>query len=149
MQIADITFGIAQEAQDQLLPTAENYIESDGGFGSFISATLAAILTVAALMVLLYMVWGAIEWITAGGDKGKTEKARDKMTQSMIGIIILVSVLAIYGVLLQFLGITSIELPSYKQVKTIDTNTDGNHGGNNPLQPGPAADGDGDNNKSP
>jgi hypothetical protein len=49
-----------------------------------------AIMVVGGLVVLLYFIQAAIEWITAGGDSGKITKARDRMIQSTIGLFILV-----------------------------------------------------------
>jgi hypothetical protein len=51
---------------------------------------------------------GAFEWITSGGDKGKAEKARDKMTQAVIGLVILISAVAILMFIQQLLGICII-----------------------------------------
>ncbi len=47
-------------------------------------------MVVGGLIVLLFFIQAAIEWITAGGDSGKIQKARDRMTQSVIGLFILV-----------------------------------------------------------
>ena len=44
-----------------------------------------------ALAVIAYFIWGAIEWITAGSDSKKTEQARQRMTNAVIGLVILVS----------------------------------------------------------
>lgn len=44
-----------------------------------------------ALAVIAYFIWGAFEWITAGSDSKKTETARSRMTNAVIGLIILVS----------------------------------------------------------
>lgn len=44
-----------------------------------------------ALAVIVYFIWGAIEWITAGSDSKKTEGARSRMTNAIIGLVILVS----------------------------------------------------------
>jgi len=44
-----------------------------------------------ALAVIVYFIWGAIEWITAGSDSKKTENARSRMTNAIIGLVILVS----------------------------------------------------------
>jgi hypothetical protein len=54
-------------------------------------------INIGAIMVLIYMVWAGLEWISSAGDKGKLESARQKMTQAMIGIIILVSAFTIIG----------------------------------------------------
>jgi hypothetical protein len=55
------------------------------------------IMSIGAIMVLVYFIWGAIEWITSGGDKGKTEAARNRITNAVIGLIILVSSFTIIG----------------------------------------------------
>lgn len=44
-----------------------------------------------ALAVIAFFIWGAFEWITAGSDSKKTETARSRMTNAIIGLIILVS----------------------------------------------------------
>ena len=49
-----------------------------------------AVMVVGGLMVLVFFIQAAIEWITAGGDSGKIQKARDRMIQSVIGLFLLV-----------------------------------------------------------
>lgn len=49
-----------------------------------------AMMVVGGLIVLFFFIQAAIEWITAGGDTGKIQKARDRMIQSTIGLFILV-----------------------------------------------------------
>jgi hypothetical protein len=56
-----------------------------------------ALINIGAIMVLVYFAWGALDWITAAGDKGKLETARNKITNSIIGIIILVSSFTLIG----------------------------------------------------
>ena len=48
------------------------------------------IMIVGGLIVLFFFVQAAIEWISAGGDSGKIQKARDRMIQSVIGLFILI-----------------------------------------------------------
>ena len=45
-----------------------------------------------------------MEWITSGGDKGKTESARNKITAAIIGLIVLASSWAVLMLILGFLG---------------------------------------------
>lgn len=103
-------FNIAGEAAKQGVPgaAADLYNNADRGFGVFLSGVLSMAMVFAALLVLLYLMWGAIEWISAGGDKAKVEKGRNRMTQAVIGIIVLASTLALFTVLQQFLGITVV-----------------------------------------
>jgi len=54
-------------------------------------------ITVGGILVIGYFLWGAIEWILSEGDKSKLEKARQKMMNAAIGMIILVSSFVIIG----------------------------------------------------
>jgi len=56
-------------------------------------------------LVFAFLIWGAIEWITSAGDKGKMESARNKISNAIVGLVILAAVTAIFLVLQQFLGI--------------------------------------------
>ena len=44
-----------------------------------------------ALAVIGFFIWGAFEWITSGSDSKKAESARQRMTNAVIGLVILVS----------------------------------------------------------
>ncbi len=76
--------------------------------GSLINGALSFIMVIAALLVFLYLILGGIEWITSGGDKGKTENARNKITAAVIGLIILAASYAILLIILNFLGFGSL-----------------------------------------
>lgn len=82
--------------------------------GRLINALLTVVLGVVGLLVFIYLIWGGIEWITAGGDKSKTESARQKLTNAIIGLAIVAAAFAISVVLSNFFGIkvgSSINLP--------------------------------------
>ena len=83
-------------------PGAQN-IQTDLGviIGSFVG--LAVLL--AGIATLAYMVLGATKWVTAGGDKGKIEKAQSMITQSIIGLAVTASVYALFGIVQYFFGI--------------------------------------------
>jgi len=66
-------------------------------FLSYFITLWRALITVGALVVIVMFLWGAIEWISAGGDSAKVQKARDKMTQAIVGLIILVGSFVIIG----------------------------------------------------
>ncbi len=55
------------------------------------------VMSIGALLLLLFFVWGALQWITASGDKTKLEAARNRMLQAAIGLLILVSSFVIIG----------------------------------------------------
>jgi len=72
--------------------------------GQMINKALNFVMVLGALLVFMYLIWGGIEWITSGGDKGKTESARNKITAAIIGLIVLASSWAILMLILGFLG---------------------------------------------
>ena len=93
------------------------YAES---IGSLISSVLSIVITLALVLVLIYLIWGGISWITAGGDKGKTEEARNKITAAVIGIIILAAAYALVQFTAYILGFKNLNdaLSSVKQINT-------------------------------
>lgn len=92
--------------------SAVTEIAAPSGFftdiGVLINKALQFVLVIAALLVFLYLIWGGIEWITSGGDKGKTESARNKITAAVIGLIVVAASFAILQLALTFLGVGSI-----------------------------------------
>jgi magnesium-transporting ATPase (P-type) len=70
--------------------------------GSLITQVLTFVFIIAILLVFLYIIWGGVEWITSGGDKGKTESARNRITAAVIGLVILLASFAILQLVLQF-----------------------------------------------
>lgn len=72
--------------------------------GNLISSLLNFVMIIAAILVFLYLIWGGIEWITSGGDKAKTESARNKITSAIIGLIVLAASWAVLQLALQLLG---------------------------------------------
>jgi hypothetical protein len=72
--------------------------------GGLLNGVLSFVMVLAALLVFIYLIWGGIEWITSGGDKSKTESARNKITAAIIGLIILAASYALLQLVLRFLG---------------------------------------------
>ncbi len=90
-----------------------NTIEAGTGyannFGTMFNSLLNVVMLVAALLVFAYMIWGGVEWITSGGDKGKAESARNKLTAAIIGLVIVAASYAIVTLVVQFLGFSSFD----------------------------------------
>ncbi|MBU1070987.1 pilin [Patescibacteria group bacterium] len=74
--------------------------------GEFVSNMVSLGIIVASLAVFVFLVWGGIEWITAGGDKAKTELAQKRLTGAVTGLAIVVASWAIWKILLYFFGIS-------------------------------------------
>ena len=71
----------------------------------------------AGLILLAMLLWGGIEWMTAGGDKEKMTKAQGKISGALIGFVIFMSVFAIINFIapalgLEFLQVLKIQWPT-------------------------------------
>lgn len=97
-------------------------IEIPQGFaediGSVINAILSVVMLLAALLVFMQLILGGIFWITAGGDKGKTEAARQRITSALLGLVVLSATYAIFNLALNFLGFASLD-EVLKNTRTI------------------------------
>lgn len=67
-------------------------------FDTVLSFAIRFLFIVAGLVALLYLLLGALAWITSGGNKESVDKAREKIQAALIGIILIFAVLAIVGV---------------------------------------------------
>ncbi len=79
------------------LGSADNVTAAESGslFAGYFVSLWSSVISLGAVAVLIYFVWGSFEWITAGGDSAKTDKARQRITNAMLGLFILVSTFVI------------------------------------------------------
>lgn len=77
-------------------------------FAKVISSAIGLITIIGIIWVAIIIVTGAIGIITSGGDKNSLESAKKKITNGIIGLVILVSSLFILTLIGKFLGLTSI-----------------------------------------
>lgn len=86
--------------------TALNFFQKD--IGSFITPLVETALIVGSILVLMYLLWGGIEWITSGGDKSKYEGARNRITAAILGLAIMASAWTIWLFINYFLGLDKV-----------------------------------------
>jgi hypothetical protein len=105
--------GLAMSATSVLAATLKDVDVQPGtgfatSFGGLMNGLISFVMVLAAVLVFLYLIWGGIEWITSGGDKGKTESARNKITAAVIGLIVVAASYAILTLALGFLGFSDL-----------------------------------------
>lgn len=94
-------------------------IPVDISLGALIANTLQIMVIVGGLAALVFLVWGALDWILAGGDKEKLAGARKKIINTIVGLALLALSGFIVGLLGAILGIDIFnlkELPALFQV---------------------------------
>lgn len=101
--------GITNPAISAALGGNPDRANSGATFSSYFITIWRALIVVGALAVLFNLVNGAIEWVTAGGDAGKVKHAREKMTQAIVGMILLAGSFAIVAFIGQIFGLNILK----------------------------------------
>lgn len=113
-KLAALTSGItylisAASALAQRTPTDQIQIQSPGvGYQSisdFLNAAIRLAFIIALVLVLVMLVWGAIEWIFSGGSKEQLDNARKRIINALVGLAILAVAFAIVALAGTFVGI--------------------------------------------
>jgi hypothetical protein len=79
----------------------------DGGanLGLLMARLYRTAIIVGGLALLLSIAWGGLSWITAGGNEKKVEEAKDRITNGIIGMTILVGTAALAAFIGNALGL--------------------------------------------
>lgn len=75
----------------------------------YANSILTIVIVIALGLVLFASLVAGFNWITAGGDKGKTDEARARMVNAIIGILIVSASFALLRFVSYFLGFESLE----------------------------------------
>ena len=73
--------------------------------GKLISTGISVVIIVSGILVFVFLVWGGIEWLTSGGDKGKVENARNRIVSALVGLAIIAASWALVRIIAYFFGV--------------------------------------------
>lgn len=85
-----------------------NTLAPNTGLGQVVSTLVGFLVVVAVLAALIYIILGAFQWITSGGDKTKVESARNHIIAAIVGLVIIALSFVILNVVTNLLGIGDI-----------------------------------------
>jgi len=103
-----IVFANVLDAHVNTGNTGNRIINPDQSIGSIVSFAVAFIIVIAFLLALLFVVIGAVQWITSGGDKTKVADARNHIVAAVIGLIIVALSFVIINIVITALGLGSL-----------------------------------------
>ena len=75
-----------------------------------ISNVVGFLTVFAGLFFIIQFVMASFSWVTSGGDSGKLQKARDKMVQGVLGLIIIISSYALIGLIGNIIGLDLVNI---------------------------------------
>lgn len=77
--------------------------------GSIITRLLPYLFTLAGLLVLVYLLYGGLSLMLSRGDPKATASARDKITNAIIGFVIIITSYLLVQIIARVLNIQSIK----------------------------------------
>lgn len=77
--------------------------------GVLISRVISVAFIIAGILTFALLVMGGIEWLTSGGDKTKTENARNRITAAIVGLAIVAASWALMKLIAYFFGVDVFE----------------------------------------
>jgi hypothetical protein len=80
-----------------------------GAISQFLSNLVNLIFSVAIIVLIFMILWGAFDWIVSEGDKEKVAAAQRKITNAFIGILLFAAAFAIIAILGQVTGFKFFE----------------------------------------
>lgn len=87
----------------------EGLISTEGGATTFIGMLLprlvGLVFVFGSLSFFFMLIWGAVSWIISGGDKAHVESSKARITNAIVGFVLLAGSYAIIKLIQVFFGI--------------------------------------------
>lgn len=82
-----------------------------GNFGiNVIHLGINLLIFAASLLVLFFVLWGGLKWLTSEGDKKKVEEARTTIIYSVIGLVVIILSFLIINVIGAFFKVNLLQI---------------------------------------
>ena len=75
------------------------------GFGAFVGNAVVALMVLASIIALGFLIYGGIKWIMSEGDKTAVENARNTVIGAVVGLIVVFASYLILSIVLTAFGI--------------------------------------------
>ncbi len=96
------------------LGTMLNVKLTGGGDATFLSSLISTaigyIFILGGVAFFFMLIWGAVSWILSGGDKAHIENAKGRITNALLGLILLFSSIAIAKLIEKFFNIDILSI---------------------------------------
>jgi len=109
---SDGTSGVdnATTIKNPILGDSLNSLTGQGFLSKVIPTAIGLIYVFGFIFFVFMFLWGAVSYILSGGDKGSVEAAKGRLTNALVGIILLLSTMAIVKIVEVFFGINILSI---------------------------------------
>lgn len=90
-------------------PSLQN-LQSSTFFSGLLSGFVTLAFIIGAVMFVFMFIFGAIQWISSGGDKQALEQAQGRIRNALIGLVILFSLFAVINLIEYFFKIDLLNI---------------------------------------
>lgn len=104
--MATTDIGSIQPVTTARAPKSMDAAGFTGSLETYMSDIIGIITILAALFFIVYAFLAAFEWVTAGGESGKIEKAKNRFIWGTLGLVLIVASYAIVGLIGSLIGIS-------------------------------------------
>ena len=94
------------KAPNEILPLIQKGGEGAGGISLLLNNLITLIYIIASVIFIFWILWGAFQWLTSGGEKEAVAAARGRIINAIIGIILFAVAFAIIQIVGTFTGFT-------------------------------------------
>lgn len=94
--VAISVLSLASGVKAQYVEQVEPIEPYTGSLEELVNSIISVVLLAAGVLAVVYLIWGGLTYVTAGGDAEKASKGRVAITNAIIGIIIIIASFAIY-----------------------------------------------------
>lgn len=92
---------------------ADSATNAPSKFQDLFSLIIGVMTVVAGIWFIFTLLFGALGWLTAGGDKGAVEAARKRITNGLTGLIIVVIAVFLVDLVGKFLGFSILDIAGF------------------------------------
>ena len=75
-----------------------------------LSNALTIFIVIGAFLLVIYIVWAGMQWISSGGDKQKVATARGRLTSAVVGFILLMVAVGVINLVGYFFKVNLLRL---------------------------------------
>lgn len=87
-----------------------NSLNGSDFVAQFIPKAIGLLFVFGALAFFFMFIWGAITWILSGGDKAHVEAAKARLTNALVGFVLMVGTFAIIALIETFFKINILSI---------------------------------------
>ncbi len=96
--------------KNPILGDSLNSLTGQGFISQFIPKAIGLLFIFGSIAFFFMFVWGAISWILSGGDKAHVENAKGRITNALIGFVLMIGVFAVATLIEKFFGINILSI---------------------------------------